>query len=231
MKYNNIVKATFKCRPNRFIAHCIVDNNEEIVHVKNTGRCKELLLENSNVYLEHFPTQNRKTKYDLISVYKNSMLINMDSQVPNKVVYEALINNKNILNTTTMPTLIKMEQKYKNSRFDIYAESSNEKIFIEVKGVTLEMDNVAMFPDAPTQRGVKHIMELIDAKENGYNAYIIFVIQMENVKYFTPNVITHKEFADALTLAYEKGVNILAYDCIVTPDSITLNNSVPIKLA
>lgn len=230
MEYKNIVPAVFKNRPNRFIAECVIDNEEVIVHVKNTGRCKELLTSNANVFLEYFPNTLRKTKYDLISVYKGERLINMDSQVPNKVVYEALNNGKNILSLDNPITYIKMEQKYKQSRFDIYAESNNKKIFIEVKGVTLEENNVAMFPDAPTERGIKHIHELVDAYENGYMAYIIFVIQMENIKYFTPNYKTHKEFGEALQYASSKGVKILAYDCIISKDSITLNNQVDIKL-
>lgn len=230
MEYKNIVSAVFKNRPNRFIAECVIDNEEVVVHVKNTGRCKELLIKNANVFLEYFPDTLRKTKFDLISVYKGERLINMDSQVPNKVVYEAVNGGKNILSLDNPITYIKMEQKYKQSRFDIYAESNNNKIFIEVKGVTLEENNIAMFPDAPTERGIKHIHELVDAYENGYMAYIIFVIQMENVKYFTPNYKTHKEFGEALKYASSKGVKILAYDCIISKDSITLNNQVDIKL-
>lgn len=230
MEYKNIVPAVFKNRPNRFIAECVIDNEEVIVHVKNTGRCKELLIKNANVFLEYFPDTLRKTKFDLISVYKGERLINMDSQVPNKVVYEAVNGGKNILSLDNPITYIKMEQKYKQSRFDIYAESNNNKIFIEVKGVTLEENNIAMFPDAPTERGIKHIHELVDAYENGYMAYIIFVIQMENVKYFTPNYKTHKEFGEALKYASSKGVKILAYDCLISKDSIILNNQVDIKL-
>lgn len=230
MKYNNIVKAEFINRPNRFIAECKIGNEDVIVHVKNTGRCKELLNSNAKVFLEYFPETARKTKYDLISVYKGERLINMDSQVPNKVVYEALKNNKNILCIEKPLTFIKMEQKYKQSRFDIYAESGNDKIFIEVKGVTLEENNIAMFPDAPTERGIKHIHELVDAYENGYMSYIIFVIQMEKVSYFTPNYKTHEEFGKALQYASSKGIKILAYDCFVEKDSIILNNKVNIKL-
>lgn len=230
MEYKNIVKAVFKNRPNRFIAECEINNENVIVHVKNTGRCRELLTENADVFLEYFPDGNRKTKYDLISVYKGKRLINMDSQVPNKVVYEALNSSKNILGLKHPLSYIKMEQKYKQSRFDIYAKSNNQEIFIEVKGVTLEENNVAMFPDAPTERGIKHIMELIDAYENGYMAYILFVIQMEKAAYFTPNYKTHNEFGQALKHAFSKGVKILAYDCIVDENTITLNNQVDIKL-
>lgn len=230
MDYKNIVKAVFKNRPNRFIAECKIDNEDVVVHVKNTGRCKELLIDNANVFLEYFPDTTRKTKYDLISVYKGKRLINMDSQVPNKIAYEALNSDKNILGLSHPLSYIKMEQKYKQSRFDIYAESSNQKIFVEVKGVTLEENNVAMFPDAPTERGIKHIMELVDAYENGYLAYILFVIQMEKVAYFTPNYKTHNEFGQALKYASSKGVKILAYDCIVKENSIILSNQVDIKL-
>lgn len=230
MKYNNIVKAVFKNRPNRFIAECNINNEKVIAHVKNTGRCKELLIKDTDVYLEYFPEGSRKTKYDLITVNKQGRLINMDSYAPNKVVYEALKNNKNILNLNEQLSFVKTEQKYKNSRFDIYAETKKSKIFAEIKGVTLEENNIAMFPDAPTQRGIKHIMELIDAKDNGFRTYIIFVIQMENPAFFTPNYKTHKEFGDALTLARSKGVNILAYDCLITSNSIVLNNQIDIRL-
>lgn len=166
MIYQNIVEAVFINRPNRFIANCLVNNEKQVVHVKNTGRCRELLIEGRQVYLEYFPNTARKTNYDLISVNKDGRLINMDSQVPNKIVYEALKSDTNILNIDTSLNLIKTEQTYLNSRFDLYAESVNEKIFIEVKGVTLEDNNIAMFPDAPTSRGVKHIMELIKAVSN-----------------------------------------------------------------
>lgn len=230
MIYNNIIKAVFKNRPNRFIAECEINNEKAVVHVKNTGRCRELLVKDTDIYLEYFPESSRKTKYDLITVNKNGRLINMDSSAPNKVIYEALKNGKNILNLNEPLSYLKMEHKYKQSRFDVYAETKSSKIFAEIKGVTLEENNIVMFPDAPTERGVKHIMELIDAKENGYNTYIIFVIQMEKPAYFTPNYKTHNEFGMALQLAESKGVNILAYDCIITETSITLNNQVDIKL-
>lgn len=230
MIYNNIVKAVFKNRPNRFIAECSINEKNVIVHVKNTGRCRELLVKNTEVYLEYFPEKIRKTKYDLITVNKMGRLINMDSSAPNKAVQEALQNGKDILHINKPLTYIKMEQKYKQSRFDVYAETKTSKIFAEIKGVTLEENNIVMFPDAPTERGVKHIMELIDAKENGYNTYIIFVIQMQNPAYFTPNYKTHAEFGKALQYAQSKGVNILAYDCIITENSINLNNQVDVKL-
>lgn len=230
MVYNNIVKAVFKSRPNRFIAECNINNENVIVHVKNTGRCRELLVKDAEVYLEYFPDTSRKTKYDLITVNKMGRLINMDSSAPNKAVYEALQSGKNLLNISEPLTLIKMEQKYKQSRFDVYAETKNSKIFAEIKGVTLEENNTVMFPDAPTQRGVKHIMELVDAKENGFNTYIIFVIQMHGPAYFMPNYKTHAEFGEALQYAQSKGVNILAYDCIITENSMALNNPIEVKL-
>ena len=224
MDYKNIKQGKFINRPNRFIANIEIDGVVEICHVKNTGRCKELLIPDTTVFVQEFDSEKRKTKYDLISVYKNDRLINMDSQVPNKVVAEFLPKLFNNIK------LIKPESRYKNSRFDFYVETSNEKVFIEVKGVTLENDGIVMFPDAPTQRGVKHINELIECMNDSYLAYIIFVIQMDNVKYFIPNNTTHKDFGDALKNAKDKGVNILAIDCKVTKDSITANNYVEVKI-
>ena len=169
MNYKKIVKAKFIERPNRFIAYCEVDGNIEKVHVKNTGRCRELLIPECTVYLEESDNPNRKTKYSLISVEKGKRIINMDSQVPNKVVYEGLKNNKiKLPGISEEITLIKPEKTYGNSRFDIYLEAGNKKAFIEVKGVTLEEDNIVKFPDAKTERGVKHINELIEASKDGY---------------------------------------------------------------
>lgn len=186
MNYKKIVKAKFIERPNRFIAYCEVDGNIEKVHVKNTGRCRELLIPECTVYLEESDNPNRKTKYSLISVEKGKRIINMDSQVPNKVVYEGLKNNKiKLPGISEEITLIKPEKTYGNSRFDIYLEAGNKKAFIEVKGVTLEEDNIVKFPDAKTERGVKHINELIEASKDGYYCYILFLIQMDNVLYFT----------------------------------------------
>lgn len=231
MKYNNIIKAEFIERPNRFIAYCKVCDNIEKVHVKNTGRCRELLTPNCTVYLEESDNPNRKTKYSLIAVQKGDRLINMDSQVPNKVVYEALVNKSIILpNLKEEIKLIKAEKTYGNSRFDIYLETENKKVFIEIKGATLEEENVVMFPDAKTERGVKHINELIKASEEGYKCYVIFVVQMEDVLYFTPNKKMHLELADALKIAKTKGVDVLAYDCIVNPDSIIIKDDVKVIL-
>ena len=224
MKYTNIVKGEFVDRPNRFIANVIVDNNIEVVHVKNTGRCKELLVKGCTVFLQKSDNLNRKTKYDLIAVQKGDRLINMDSQIVNFVALEYIPELfENI-------KLIKPEYKYGNSRFDIYVETNDEKILVEIKGVTLEYDGVVRFPDAPTERGVKHLKELQKAISEGYNAYVIFVIQMSDVKYFEPNVITHPEFAEELKRAKDNGVIPLAFDCAVAPDSIEIRKPVLVKI-
>lgn len=231
MIYENIVEAIFIERPNRFIAYCIVKGKEEVVHVKNTGKCRELLIPGCKVYLQEHDNPKRKTKFSLISVIKGNRLINMDSQAPNKVAYEALINNQiNLPGLKGDIKYIKPEKTYGDSRFDIYIETDTEKAFLEVKGVTLEEDGIVLFPDAKTERGVKHINELIKATDDGYLSYILFVIQMDNVKYFTPNIKMHKEFGQALKNAYSKGVNILAYDCDVTLNSLDIKNKVDIVL-
>ena len=222
MKYERMVKGIFKSRPNRFIAHIEIDGKEEVVHVKNTGRCRELLTENAKVICQKSDNPKRKTKYDLISVYKGNRLVNMDSQAPNKVFMEYL-KNKN-------PDYIKSECTYGNSRIDFYFEKGKEKYFVEVKGVTLEKENVVLFPDAPTERGVKHITELIKAQKEGYNTYIAFVIQMDNVEYFTPNRETHREFADALVKAENSGVKILCLVCDVTEDTLEIKGEIPYRL-
>ncbi|CEO12563.1 sugar fermentation stimulation protein [[Clostridium] sordellii] len=231
MIYENIVEAIFIERPNRFIAYCIVKGKEEVVHVKNTGKCRELLIPGCKVYLQEHDNPKRKTKFSLISVIKGNRLINMDSQAPNKVAYEALINNQiNLPGLKGDINYIKPEKTYGDSRFDIYIETDTEKAFLEVKGVTLEEDGIVLFPDAKTERGVKHINELIKATDDGYLSYILFVIQMDNVKYFTPNIKMHKEFGQALKNAYSKGVNILAYDCDVTLNSLDIKNKIDIVL-
>ncbi len=231
MKYKKMVEAKFIERPNRFVAYCDINGEVEKVHVKNTGRCKELLTPGCTVYLEESDNLSRKTKYSLISVMKGDRLINMDSQVTNKMVYEALEDKSLILpGFDEEIILIKPEKTYGNSRFDIYLEGKTKKAFIEIKGCTLEEDNVIKFPDAKTERGVKHVKELIKAKQEGYLAYIIMVIQMEDVLYFTPNISMHKEFGDVLKEANENGVKILAYDSIVDIDNIKLNNPVDVVL-
>lgn len=227
MKYNNIVKGRFISRPNRFIANVEIDGKNEVCHVKNTGRCRELLIPGeTTVYLEESDNPNRKTKYSVIGVLKGDKKINMDSQVTNKVVHEWILKG----NLFEDVTLIKPEKTYKNSRFDFYIETKSGKAFIEVKGATLEEDGIVRFPDAPTERGVKHIHELCQCIDDGYKAYIIFVIQMKDVLYFTPNDITHKEFGDALRAAEKKGVKIIAVDCDVTEDSIDICDYVEVRL-
>ncbi len=226
MKYDNIFEGIFISRPNRFIAEIEIDGKLQICHVKNTGRCKELLVKGARVFVCKSDNPGRKTAYDLISVYKGDKLINMDSQAPNKVFGE-WISQGNFFKDVT---LIKPECKYNNSRFDFYIETLNEKIFVEVKGVTLEEDGVVMFPDAPTQRGVKHIRELISAVRDGYKSYIFFVAQMEHFRYFTPNSKTHSEFADTLRMAREQGVGVYCVSCNVTKNELNINKLACVKL-
>ena len=227
MRYTNIMAGKFLARPNRFIAHVEIAGREEIVHVKNTGRCKELLLPGATVYVQHFPEGKRKTKYDLIAVEKQNRLINMDSQAPNKVVQEWLMEQEPFGKIT----YLKPECKHGDSRFDFYLETEAKKMFIEVKGVTLEEKGVVMFPDAPTERGVKHVQELCHCLEQGYEAAIVFVVQMSGMRYFTPNRRTHAAFAEALERAEACGVRMLALSCEVTPESLAINGEIPIHLA
>ncbi|WP_160687269.1 DNA/RNA nuclease SfsA [Clostridium sp. C2-6-12] len=226
MKYENIIKGKFIERPNRFIAHVEVNGKIEICHVKNTGRCKELLISGVTVFLQENDNPKRKTKFSLIGVIKGDRIINIDSQIPNKVVHEWLLKG----NLFKDVTLIKPEKTYKKSRFDFYVETKEKKIFIEVKGVTLEENNAVRFPDAPTERGVKHINELCDCIKEDYEAYIVFVIQMKGVSYFEPNDETHKEFGDALRRAKKLGVNIIAVDCEVGEDSIEIADYVEVRV-
>ena len=226
MRYDNIHKGKFLSRPNRFIANVEIDGKAEVCHVKNTGRCKELLIEGCTVWLEHSDSESRKTAFDLVAVEKGDRLINMDSQAPNKAVGEWLREK--------MPFgegfSVYPEKKYGNSRFDFYLESQDRKIFMEVKGCTLEKDGVVLFPDAPTLRGVKHIEEPSHCLDDGYESYIMILVQMSDVKYFTPNYDTHPEFGEALEKASRKGVKILCYDCNVTHDSMTVGKPVKVKL-
>ncbi|SDI16810.1 sugar fermentation stimulation protein A [Desulfosporosinus hippei DSM 8344] len=228
MKYSSVKVARFIRRPNRFIAHVIVDNNEEIVHVKNTGRCREILQEGTMVILEEAKNTERKTKYSLIASYKGDVLINIDSQVPNLVVFDGIKEGK--IKELHNVTKLSKEVVYGNSRFDLYFETKDQSGFIEVKGVTLETEGIAMFPDAPTQRGCKHIYEMIKAVQEGYGGFIFFLIQMTGVNYFTPFEIRDPEFTKALRLASEKGVTILAYDSIVSEDGITIGTPVEVRL-
>lgn len=230
MKYSNIIKGRFIERPNRFIAHIEINGKTEICHVKNTGRCRELLIKGCNVFLEESDNPNRKTKYDLVAVEKGNLLINMDSNAPNKVVQEWLTSSGCSILKESEQAFVKPEYKYKNSRFDFYVEDGTRKIFIEVKGVTLEEAGVVKFPDAPSERAVKHVEELVEALNEGYESYVIFVVQMKSVKYFTPNHDTQPQFAEALKNAQLKGVKVLAYDCVVTEDTLKLDQEVPVHL-
>lgn len=226
MKYKKISKGKFLDRPNRFIAHVEMQGRTETVHVKNTGRCRELLIPGTEVVLEESQNPNRKTKFDLVCVKKGSRWINMDSQIPNKVAEEWIRSG----GMFPEKVCVKTEKKYGNSRFDLYVESEKRKAFIEVKGVTLEEQNVVRFPDAPTERGIKHVEELIRCMEEGYEAYLMFVIQMKGVKEFRPNWKMHPEFGEVLSLADRKGVKILAYDCLVTEDMMEILSPVQVNL-
>lgn len=225
MTYGNVLPGIFRARPNRFIAHIEIGGKLCVCHVKNTGRCRELLTDGAQVYVEESANPNRKTKYDLIAVRKGELLINMDSQAPNLAAKEAL--------PRLLPglTLLRPETAFGSSRFDFYAETETERWFVEVKGVTLEEDGVARFPDAPTLRGVKHLYELCRCVEEGYRACALFLIQMKGVTRFEPNVRTHPEFGEALRYAASHGVRLEALDCLVTPDSLTPDQPVEIRLA
>lgn len=227
MKYTNIVKGQFLSRPNRFIAYVDIDGKTEKVHVKNTGRCRELLTDHAEVYLEKSSNPSRSTAYDLVAVKKGKRIINMDSQAPNKAVEEWLWQKGLFPDVVT----VRPESVYGNSRFDFYVETLKDKILIEVKGVTLEQEDVVLFPDAPSERAIKHVNELSEAVTQGYRAYVILVVQMEGVKYFTPNRQTQPEFADALLKAREAGVSVLAYDCHVTKDGMSIRKPVPVRLS
>ena len=226
MKLPNLVKARFLSRPNRFIAQVELDGKEETVHVKNTGRCRELLVPGATVYLEFSSNPNRKTPCDLVAVQKGERLINMDSNAPNAVAAEWLRSG----GLGFVPDVLQPERTHGDSRFDLYFEHAGCKAFMEVKGVTLEDHGVVRFPDAPTERGVKHLRGLADAVREGYDAYMLFIIQMEGVRYLEPNRATHPAFAEALCAAAAAGVKVLALDCRVTEDSITAGQPVEVRL-
>lgn len=266
MKYTQIVKAEFLQRPNRFVALCRVHGEDVKVHVKNTGRCRELLIPGCTVYLEDFAGRmgTRKLQYSLIAVEKvaaneagfvkeadfaieagstreadsifragdnRSVLINMDSQAPNQVVEEALKNRTIVLPETSSLAMIKREQKFAHSRFDFYvAGEDGQEGYVEVKGVTLEEDGIVRFPDAPTERGRRHLEELIAAKEQGYMAYVVFVVQTEKALWMEPNDSTHKAFGDTLRKAKNAGVNVLAYTCSVKPDTLEIGEPLEVRL-
>ncbi len=228
MKYGKIIHGKFHKRLNQFVAEVYINGLKELVHVKNTGRLKELLQPNHDVILEVSSNPNRKTKFSLIGTYKHKKIVNIDSQAPNHVAYEAIKNNK--MKEFSYLKTIKREVSFGNSRFDLYYENKQEKGFIEVKGVTLEKNKIAMFPDAPTSRGTKHVLELIKAVNEGYTGTILFVIQMKGCHGFTPNKEMDKAFMNALMQASKQGVRILAYDTIVKKDELILGYPIPVHL-
>ena len=236
MTYDNIVTGTFLKRPNRFIAYVEVKGDVKTCHVKNTGRCQELLVPGCTVVLEFHPKakeMKRKTEYDLIAVYKGNLLINMDSQAPNQAALE-WIREKEAkglsLENVGIPTNIRREVTHGESRFDLAFLLDGRPAFMEVKGVTLEKEGNVFFPDAPTIRGVKHLNGLIQAKKDGFETFLLLVIQMKGIRKFYPNDETHKAFGDALRAAAAAGVHILAYDCIVTENSMDMDEKVEVGL-
>ncbi len=235
MIYRDIHAARFLARPNRFIAQVELDGREETVHVKNTGRCKELLLPGCTVYLEGSANPARRTKYDLVAVEKvrpglPPLLINMDAQAPNQVFAQWMAAGLGAGLGLPRPALLRPETTWGNSRFDFYWECSERRGFVEVKGCTLEENGLALFPDAPTQRGVKHLRELTACREAGYEAAVCVVVQMAGMSAFAPNERTHPEFGAALREAAEAGVKVLAVECAVTPDSLTMTRPITVRL-
>ena len=225
MTYSNMTPGIFLSRPNRFIAHVQINGQAEVVHVKNTGRCRELLPAGAKVWCQKSDNPTRKTKYDLITVQKGSRLINMDSQAPNIAAREWLLSGGlGVLEN------LRAETFHGDSRFDFSFTLEGKPCFLEVKGVTLETDGVCAFPDAPTQRGTKHLRGLTEAAKAGFGAYVLFVIQMADVAYLHPNDVTDPNFAAALREAAANGVQVLAVDCDVTVDSMTIRNAVPVRL-
>ena len=225
MTYENMVPGIFQARPNRFIAHVQIGGQTEIVHVKNTGRCKELLVPGCAVWCQRSSNPNRKTAFDLIAVQKGDRLINMDSQAPNRAAGEWLSSGG-----LGEISELKAEVKHGDSRYDFSFLKDGKRCFLEVKGCTLELEGVCAFPDAPTERGAKHIRGLTAAARAGYGAYILFVIQMSDVKYIRPHDETDPEFGKALREASQNGVRVLAVDCAVTPDTMEIRLPVLVKL-
>lgn len=225
MRYKTMVEGRFLARPNRFIAQLEIDGAVETVHVKNTGRCRELLQPGASVWCSVSDNPARKTKYDLITVEKGPYLVNMDSQAPNQAAREWLEAGG-----LGQMDLIKPEQKFGSSRFDFYMERQGRGMYLEVKGVTLEDRGVCRFPDAPTERGARHLLELIEAKRSGYDAAVLFVIQMKPVQYLEPNDGTDSAFGAALRQAYSAGVQVLAVDCRVTESSMEIADFVEVRL-
>lgn len=225
MQYRKMVAGTFLARPNRFIAHVEINGRTEVCHVKNTGRCRELLPPGAKVWCQVSDDPKRKTKYDLITVQKGERLINMDSQAPNAAAKEWLLSGGLGAVTDLRP-----ETTHGDSRFDFSFALDGKKCYLEVKGVTLENDGICAFPDAPTERGVKHLKGLTQAAAEGYGAYVLFVIQMENVEYLCPNDQTDPAFGTALRAAAAAGVKVLAMDCHITENTMTIQRPVPVKL-
>lgn len=225
MRYENMVPGIFHDRPNRFIAHVQIGETVEVCHVKNTGRCRELLPEGARVWCQQFDSTKRKTKFDLITVQKGDRLINMDSQAPNAAAKEWLLAG-GLGNITDL----RGEYTHGDSRFDFSFLRDGKRCFLEVKGVTLEQDGICAFPDAPTQRGVKHVQGLTRLAKEGYGTYVLFVVQMENVRFLQPNDATDPAFGRALREAAENGVQIMAMDCCVTEETMTIRNPVEVRL-
>lgn len=218
MRYGKVVTGSFVSRPNRFIAYCEIDGSVEKVHVKNTGRCKEILVPGAKAVLAESDNPDRKTRFDLIAAYKGDILINIDSQAPNKAFGEFL-RESDIL---PEGSVIRPEFTHGDSRFDFHVDTPEGEIYIEVKGVTLEHDGLCSFPDAPTERGVKHLRGLMRCIDEGHSAWAVFVVQMRGMKSFTPNYATHEEFGKVLEEAESKGVRVLVFQCDVTEDSMTV---------
>ena len=225
MRYDNMVRGTFLARPNRFIAHVEIDGQMEVVHVKNTGRCRELLPVGAEVWCQRSDNPSRKTKYDLITVRKGHRLINMDSQAPNTAAKEWLLQGG-----LGEIEGLKAESFHGDSRYDFTFLKDGRRCFLEVKGVTLETDSICAFPDAPTERGAKHLRGLTEAAKDGFGAYVLFVIQMSDVKYLHPNDATDPNFGAALREAAASGVTVMAVDCAVTVDTMTIGKEVPVVL-
>lgn len=224
MRYENVVKGRFLSRPNRFIANVEIEGREEVCHVKNTGRCRELLIPKAAVYLQKSDNHARRTGFDLIAVEKGRLLINMDSAAPNKAAGEYLRR------MFGEKAFIKPEKVYGQSRIDFYIENREDKWLIEVKGVTLEENGRALFPDAPTERGIKHLKELTAAVKEGYRCMALFVVQMKGVRVFMPNDSTHPEFGQALREAHKAGVEIKAVDCLVKADSMNIDKEIKVRI-
>lgn len=227
MEYKSIYKGTFLSRPNRFTAEVEIDGKMEICHVKNTGRCRELLIKGAEVYLEKAENPERKTKYSLVSVRKGDSLFNIDSTAPNAVFGE-WIEKGGFFGEVSY---VKPEYTYKNARLDFYIEAEGKKILVEVKGVTLEDGGTVLFPDAPTERGVKHLQHLREAAREGYEAFVFFIAKTEKAKLFMPNYAAHPAFAEELRQAKEEGVVVYCLNCTVLPHALSVRDFVPVQLS